>query len=684
MSVNKHNSTAILASFATLKSLLDEKKYKSSYQVLQEFIHYIIINESIFSFTAIEIKNHLYNYFGFSIPEAVIKTAAKKMTGVQLNNGSYTVRFEELGNDSLFQDKKKEADQTSLCIIKRLSQYILSKTDNASINENLLIQKLIAFLVDDQLVTSNKYTDLISEYIIKNENDKKIQNELDSIREGSILYLGLSYNICETGSISKPLNLYLSTEILFSIAGFNGTIYQQLANDFLEQVKVANTNGQKKISLFYFVETKNEIDEFFSVAEEIADGKIHRYIDRPAMKAIINGCNSSTDVTVKKSDFYHKLKFQFGILQDEHDDYYDEYHFSSNLESLDEENDSDKSKKKEEALRLVSHINKLREGERFSSDLDSKYLLVTNTKAALLISGEQTTTIKEEEDLETLCNFAVSLDRITSLLWYKLGNSFTKQSFPSNLSVIISARIVLSSSIAKRADRAFSEIKTQYDAGAITEEQVAARIITLKDKPRLPEELQGDDIEQIMDFSPEYLSRYEEEFKANQQAVKQKDEIIKSLDEEREKGYSVRDAKIANQKSIIEEKNNENKKLQQEIEKYQKKEDEHKKTQQKLDEYRRKENEEKRKKEKRKRKIRFFLSITWKFLVLAVVTTGAIVLEKVFNCPVVTTAAIVIDCLAFITFIITTIKRDRKKYLEDPDNPKIKVIKTGEDKKIIH
>lgn len=47
MSVNKHNSTAILASFATLKSLLDEKKYKSSYQVLQEFIHYIIINVTI-------------------------------------------------------------------------------------------------------------------------------------------------------------------------------------------------------------------------------------------------------------------------------------------------------------------------------------------------------------------------------------------------------------------------------------------------------------------------------------------------------------------------------------------------------------------------------------------------------------------------------------------------------------
>lgn len=679
MSVNKHNSTAILASFATLKSLLDEKKYKSSYQVLQEFIHYIIINESIFAFTAIEIKNHLYNYFGFSIPEAVIKSAAKKMTGIQLINGTYNVCFEELGNDSLFQDKKKEADQNSLCIIKRLSHYILSKTNNAPINENLLIQELIAFLVDDQLVTSNKYTDLISEYIIKNEDNKKIQNELDSIREGSILYLGLSYNISETGSISKPLNLYLSTEILFSIAGFNGTIYQQLANDFLDQVKAANTNGQKKISLFYFSETKNEIDEFFSAAEEIADGKIHQYIDKPAMKAIINGCDSSTDVIVKKSDFYHKLKFQFGILQDEHDDYYDEYHFSSNLESFDEETDSDKNKKKEEALRLVSHINKLREGERFSSDLDSKYLLITNTKAALLISGEQTTKIKEEEDLEALCNFAISLDRITSLLWYKLGNSFTKQSFPTNLSVIISARIVLSSSIAKRADRAFSEIKTQYDSGAITEEQVAARIITLRDKPRLPEELQGDDIEQIMDFSPEYLSRYEEEFKANQQAVKQKDEIIKSLDAEREKGYSVRDAKIANQKSIIEEKDNENKKLQQEIENYQKKEDEHKKIQQELDEYQQKEKEEKRKKEKRKRVGKFILSITWKTIVLAAVTTGVVVLDNIFKCPIVTIVAIVIDGFTLITFFVTIIKQDRKKYLEDSDTPKIKVVKIGED-----
>lgn len=123
MSVHKQNSTAILASFATLKSLLDEKKYKSSYQVLQEFIHYIIINESIFAFTAIEMKSHLYNYFGFCIPEAVIKSAAKKMAGIQLNNGSYIVYLEELGNESLFQDKKREADQNSLCIIKRLSQY---------------------------------------------------------------------------------------------------------------------------------------------------------------------------------------------------------------------------------------------------------------------------------------------------------------------------------------------------------------------------------------------------------------------------------------------------------------------------------------------------------------------------------------------------------------------------------
>ena len=66
-------------------------------------------------------------------------------------------------------------------------------------------------------------------------------------------------------------------------------------------------------------------------------------------------------------------------------------------------------------------------------------------------------------------------------------------------------------SIAKNADKTYTTLKKQHDAGLLTDDQMASRIIMLKDKPLVPEELQGDDIDSVMDFSPEYLSRFEEQ-----------------------------------------------------------------------------------------------------------------------------------------------------------------------------
>ena len=71
----------------------------------------------------------------------------------------------------------------------------------------------------------------------------------------------------------------------------------------------------------------------------------------------------------------------------------------------------------------------------------------------------------------------------------------------------------MSSNIAHNAEKAFSIAKKQYENGELTEDQLSARIITLRNKPSLPEDLQGDDINEVMDFSPEYLSRYEEQVK---------------------------------------------------------------------------------------------------------------------------------------------------------------------------
>ena len=122
--VQQATATSLLASFATLKGLSDEKKYKSPYQILQEFIRYVVLTESLHSFFSIEMKRLLNEHFSFQIPEAIIKTAAKNMDGVVLNNNLYSVSADLSGQSSVFEEKKTEADEYSLSLLEDISQYI--------------------------------------------------------------------------------------------------------------------------------------------------------------------------------------------------------------------------------------------------------------------------------------------------------------------------------------------------------------------------------------------------------------------------------------------------------------------------------------------------------------------------------------------------------------------------------
>lgn len=651
--MQKKSNTSVLASYATLKSLSDEKKYKSPYQILREFIKYIITTGSLYTFSALEMKSHLADEFGFSIPEAVIKTSMKGFEGAILDNGIYNVSFDSLENRSQFDAKKEEADKNEIYIVQLLSDYIFSKDKNATIDKEELINNLTHFLTEDQSVYSNKYTDLISEFVLKNENNKEVQRKLDDIREGSILYIGLSHNINEIGSIKKPLTIYLGTEILFSLAGFNGQIYQQFADDFIEQVQLANTGKSKKIVLCYFSEIKQEVEEFFGTACDIVDGRRRRLLDKPAMQSITNGCSTAADVEVKKADFYHMLRFHYGIIEDPHDNYYDEVYFSTNLESFDYVDEEDKKNKKELAIKLISHINKLRNGNRYSNEIDAEHIIVTNTKAILMISKEQVDDIKAKEGLNNLCAFAVSLDRITSLLWYKLGNGFSKKTFPSSVSAILKARTVLSSSIAKNADRAFLHAKRQFEAGEITADQVAARIITLRNKPALPEDLQGDAIDEIMNFSPEYLSRYEEQVKKTQNLLEEKENIIESIKADSADKISKRDATIASQREIIKGKDDENNKLKSELEVYKSKKD-----------------ADKKKKERYKNLVKFVLGILGKFILFALLAWACWYVETELKCSILSFIIAAADLVVLITSAHKIYKIDYKKYFPQEDNKK--------------
>ena len=648
MTLKETKTTSIMASFATLKSLSDAKQYQSPYQILSEFINHIILSDSLYSFSAVEMKNRLNSHFCFSIPEAVVKTSLKNVSGAILADGIYTISKTEVCTDELFEEAKKESDEYETRIIQLLSEYISVRTGNTMISAEALSKELACFLVDDESLHSTKYSELIGEFVLKNEQNKEIQEGLNKIREGSILYIGLSHSIGETGSITKPLTLYLGTEVLFSLVGYNGEIFQQFADDFFAQVRTANSGKTKKITLHYFSEIKKEIDDFFGTASEIVEGKRHRLLDKPAMKAITDGCHTAADVDVKKSDFYHKLQYAFGITEDPQDNYYGEENFTSNLESFDYDDEDDKKKKKETAVKFISHINKLRNGIRFHSDIESEYIIVTNTKATLLISQELSEEIKANEGLDKICNFAISLDRITSLLWYKLGNGFSKNDYPSSVNAALKARIVLSASIARNAEREFAKIKKEYADGLIDDDQATSRIITLRNKPVLPEDLQGDDIDEIMDFTPEYLSRYEEQVKKNQKDLKEKEEVIENLKADSEKKLSEKDETIATQANVIKNSSEENAQLRDELNKY------HQKEAAAL-----------RKKNRRRNILRFIWSIVWKLGVLIGLTAFAIYLESKCNSKIPMYISMVVNAVGAIYTLWSALKRDKEKYLKN-------------------
>lgn len=651
INTKEKTNTNLLASFSTLKGLADESKFESSYQILREFIKYIVHVDSLYAFSAVEMKQLLYTNFGFQIPEAVIKSTAKNTNWLSLKNGMFYVQTSGLKVNPVFQEEKDKADKYSSDIFNELSEYIKSRTQD-SIDKECLLKELVCFLIDDTFNTSNKYTDYIGEFILQKENDTMLLEGLDKIREGSVLFIGLSNNISEVGSISKPLNLYLGTEILFSLVGYNGTIYQQLSNDFFEQVRLANTGGKKKIRLYYFSEVKKEIEDFFATAESIVKGNKQNIIAKTAMKAITDGCKSETDVAIKQADFFNRLRNGFGIVEDPVNSYYGEEFFTTNLEYIDDEDDEteeDNKQKKEASLRLISHINKLRAGETYSDEFDAEHIIISNSNMTLTLSREQSIKIKEEQGIEKICDFAIPLNKFTNLLWFKLGSGFTNRKYPTSVSALIKARVVLSAKVAKETFRVFKENQKKYECGELTDDQLIARIVALKGKPKTPEELRGDEIVEAMDFSPEAISRYEEEYKNNQLKVKEQESIINTLKNESEKSLSEKDKRIAKQEEIIKDQK----------ESLLAKDNE-------LDKYRRKEFETAKRKRRRKKIIKYIVIRVLILLLIVAVTFAGIFVDKKFSFPAFTILACILDSITIVITVFRDIK-NAKNYLFDDE-----------------
>lgn len=519
----KNYTTSILASYVTYKELSNHGNYKSPYQILAEFIKYIVYEESLYAFSIGEIKSRIENEFEFYLPDAVLKSALRKIDFITCDTvGNYCVNGEKIRVDEALKNYRNLAENTEINVVEQLVSFI-ETTKNYKLNnkeKKELMKDFVSYLIDES--NGNKYQEEISAFIITKSDDRKITEYMNSVREGAILYTGLNYNIDEIGSLKRDLTLYLDMEVLFDIYGYNGEVYQSLALDLIKLSK-DSTMKDKKVRLRYFEETKEEIDLFFTKAEDIVKRKAVLK-DNVAMKAITNGCQDVSDIIDRKADFYTKLQFVYGIIQDDRDSYYYKSDAAANLEWTFKE-DEKKDSEVQFAVKIISHINKLRNNQTFYEYTETGAIFITETRKVQEYSKKMVELISNEINSEKkIAGYAISMGMITNILWYKLSKGFGNNDFPQNINSVLKAKIVLSNLISQNISKKFDECKQAYQKGELNDQQLAARLLALREKAVKPEEITTDNLEDSLNFDSKYIERFEAECALHKKQIKQKDE----------------------------------------------------------------------------------------------------------------------------------------------------------------
>ena len=668
--VKERYSPAILASYVTFKELYNEGKYRSPYQILAEFIKYIILTENAYSFSLFDMKNHLKRVFGFELPTAVIKTAVKGIIGIEKEKTSsddYVVTAKQEVENVDFVSFRREAEEENAKLSTMLLDFARAHCSDQFILEDVLVQDFIAYLIDENSNTKNH--DLISKFILCNAANTEIQESIEAIRQGVVLYTGLNYNISETGSLRKDLTLYLDTEILFNLSGYNGIVYQSIAEDFITLVRDAN-KGERKIKLCYFESVKEEIKRFFGTAEAIVEGK-QLPNNKPAMKSIINGCQEAADVVEKMADFFLKLRTQFSITEDAVVSYYAASQDDYNLEGM-TLNAIPQDEETIEALKYVSHINKLRKGEKFKEYTEAGYIFITETIRALEVSKAvvESLTTENESDSIRMCGFAQNMSGITNILWYKLNKGFGRKDYPQSLEAVLKAKVVLAKHISQKATRAYQELKQQYDKGDINKETMAARMIALREKNEKPEDISIDTVEDELDFSPEFYKKYEAAIEQNKTLLQDKEALIKELTERAEFERKQADKKIAMFQDVIEEQKKEQCLLKERISVQQKEIVDQKEM---ISELLKKEREREKKQTRRKNWSKLILKNVLYILLVVAVALITYIVCKIYRWDFGTILSIIISIVGLIPIAIGVVKNDYKKMIKDAENERIDI-----------
>ncbi len=526
------NQVNKLASYATYRQLYNDGK-KDTYFIISKFIEHIIVTNKLNSFDVEKMSLLLNENFGFYIPSYVIQSAIKRIEFVSKKDGQFLVSREDISLDSEITQELEESDLKSRALMSRLIKYVKNK--NREINEEKLTREFTSFLLDDSF--NGDYSSIISEFIIENNIDSDFLKNINQIKEGAVLFSGINY----TSDISKltwknSINLYVETEILFHLAGYNGIFFQRLANDMFQLINEMNQKSNKRIiSIRYYKEVSEDIDHFFGTAEEIVKGNKIVDIGNVAMDEIVRDCSTPADVINKRAKFTSILK-QYSVSEADSLNYYSPEYHNFNIESQEiVEKYGLATENKEKYLKHLNYTNILRKKDDINSEnlslKESKHLVITEVGKILQMANDFN---KENEDFNA--PLAISMSSLTNRLWFDLNKGFGSEHMPSTFNILEKSRLVLSNILTQTVAKQYDKVKESYKNGELSEDDLNENIIELRKKMMKPEDIDREQLNNIDDIiKPNGLEIYKSGKERLEKRVKklEHDNKVRELDRQK-------------------------------------------------------------------------------------------------------------------------------------------------------
>lgn len=487
-----------MASLAVFRDLYNQKK--DIYCIIAEFIKLAIAEDALSTFNLQQMVNIIKQKYGFDLPIAIIKRALGKLDFLNKDKSSYTIKKDITFDADEIRKNTQNEDAENQKVIESLHKYVENKLDKKlSTQETMeLCNDFCSFIIDD--TNSLKYGQYISQFIIEQSEDKALVSQLNQIKQGVVIFVGLNYN-ADFNTIDKldtPLHIYLDTEIIFHMFGLNGDLYKNLFDEFYKLVQEINQKSKKTIiKLKYFAENKDEIDSYFKIAERIVRKEEQLNPSKQAMCNIVNGCFDATQIIEKKAELFKTLSDK-NITIDTQEHYYDKeinWNFLIESKSFYEYKDDDTSEKDiDRKVKLLNYISIKRGYKNQSIFRTIGHILLSANKVTFNIAFAPS--VKEANNIP----LATNLSFLTNRFWMSLNKGLSNLSTLNSINVISKAQMALSARINDNVGKLFSQFIEDDKIGKFDTEKKKALLAELHKSTISPDDLNSNNADTYVDI----------------------------------------------------------------------------------------------------------------------------------------------------------------------------------------